>query len=243
MPAVTSLASIAAIGTLLGAASIAASVSVGPSPGHSPGATLLDARMPSAPPQKTDHTAPVGTVVIGNGAANVNSSSVTLSLRASDDVGVQQMCLSNRGTCTDFIPYQSVVSWALPSGAGTKTVSVWFRDAAGNISAVARALVVLDTMAPQDGHVLATAGDGQVSLSWNGFKDLHSGITSYRVVFASKEAPVNCLKGTVASDGLSLATTVSGLTNGSAYGFRVCARDGAGNISGGVVATARPMRR
>jgi len=44
-------------------------------------------------------------------------------------------------------------------------------------------------------------------------------------------APSSCSSGTSVYSGSATSTTVSGLTDGTTYGFRVCAVDNAGNTS------------
>ncbi|MCL5103406.1 MAG: LamG domain-containing protein, partial [Armatimonadetes bacterium] len=84
-----------------------------------------------------DATAPVGSMKINGGAAYCTSTAVTLNLSATDDVsGVSLMRFYNNGyPLTTWQSYASSKSWSLPSGSGKKTVTVQFRDVAGNVSA------------------------------------------------------------------------------------------------------------
>ncbi len=81
-----------------------------------------------------DTTPPTGTIVINFGAASANSASVTLTLSAIDTGGtVTGMKFSNDGlTYSSEVSYATSYSWTLSSGIGTKTVSVLFKDSAGN---------------------------------------------------------------------------------------------------------------
>ena len=95
------------------------------------------------PPTTTpDNAGPTGEVSINGGAAYTFWPAVELSLSALDNEGgsgVQSMRFSNDGTnwsgWEDYATSRS--SWALSSGAGTKTVYAEFRDVAGNVSAKA----------------------------------------------------------------------------------------------------------
>ena len=71
-----------------------------------------------------------------------------------------------------------------------------------------------------------TAGNGQVALSWTAPSTGGSAITDYVVELSSN----NGLSWTIVSDGVSTATstTVTGLTNGIGYRFRVSAVNGVG---------------
>ena len=84
-----------------------------------------------------DAVRPTGFMLINDGAASTNSTTVTLNLSATDTggSGLDAMRFVNSGgTTTGWEPYQTTKNWTLTSGAGTKTVWVQFRDKAGNIS-------------------------------------------------------------------------------------------------------------
>ena len=93
-----------------------------------------------------DTTAPTcPSVSIDSGAANTSSDTVTLSLSATDTVGVTAYFASENSTTpetsSDWVSvtaatsYSADVSFTLSSGTGSKTIYVWFKDANGNISA------------------------------------------------------------------------------------------------------------
>jgi len=87
-----------------------------------------------------DTVAPTGTVVIEGGAARTRKLNVTLTLNANDPApssGVTTMRLSNTSSglaSASWIPYATTQQWTLSAGAGTKTVYVQYRDAAGKVS-------------------------------------------------------------------------------------------------------------
>ena len=89
-----------------------------------------------------DTAAPTGTVLINNAATSTRTRSVTLTLSATDPSptsGVSEMRISNSQSglsSASWEPYATTKAWTLSSGAGTKTVYVQYRDAAGNRSAV-----------------------------------------------------------------------------------------------------------
>ena len=88
---------------------------------------------------RLDATPPTGNIVVNGGAAVTNSTSVTLSLSASDaGSGVTQMRFSNNNvTWSGWEAFSARrTAWNLTSGDGTKTVYAQFRDAAGNTSGV-----------------------------------------------------------------------------------------------------------
>ena len=99
---------------------------------------------------KLDKTAPFGSIIINNGDAYTTSTSVTLTLTASDATsGVYQMRFSNDGTIwTDWEAYTPSKSWTLPPGDGTKTVYYQIKDIAELVSITYLDIIVLDTTSP-----------------------------------------------------------------------------------------------
>lgn len=190
-----------------------------------------------------DTTPPTGSVAINGGAAATRTAAVTLAITASDASGVAQMCVSAAATCTEFQPFAATRAWTLAGGDGKKTVTVFLRDKLGNTTTAATspsATITLDTAAPTGGTVTAKPGSGQIALSWTGFADAATGVASYRVAAATgATAPANCTGATVYA-GTATATTLTGLVNGTTYSYRVCALDGAGNLSAGATASAMP---
>ena len=102
----------------------------------------------AAPP---DTVAPTGSITIVQ-APLTNSQTVTLSLSAQDTAGlVPSMRLAN--TAADVATaaeeaFAASRSWQLSAGDGPKTVSVHFKDAAGNWSTTYSADTTVDTVKP-----------------------------------------------------------------------------------------------
>jgi hypothetical protein len=133
------------------------------------------------------------------------------------------------------------VPWTLATGTGNKTVYATFRTASGLPSERMSDAILVDTAKPTNGTLAAAGSDSQLVLSWSGFSDASSGVASYKVMQATGTvAPANCTTGSPVYEGLDSGTTIGGLTNGTAYSFRVCAVDAAGNVSAGAKATATP---
>ncbi|HEV7556161.1 MAG TPA: S8 family serine peptidase, partial [Kofleriaceae bacterium] len=176
-----------------------------------------------------DVTPPTGSLSINGGAATTKSASVTLAITSAD---AATMCISNTTACTTFSAFAATKAWTLATGAGSKTVTVVLRDAAGNTTTAdtsPKATIVVDATAPTNGTVTATAGSAQVHLTWTGFADTGSGIASYRVV-GGTTAPSSCT-GTALWIGTDHGFAHTGLVNGTHYSYRVCAVDAAGNMS------------
>jgi hypothetical protein len=178
--------------------------------------------------------APRGSVIINAGATVTNSSAATLKLTATDASGTASMCISNTTTCTAWVAFASSKPWTLATTNGAATVNVWFRDIYGNVSAgPVSASIKVDTTQPTMGTLTATAGSGQVALSWTAASDV-SGVDSYKLVWQTGTvAPGSCAAGTVAYSGTALAFTHTGRSPGN-YSYRLCAIDRAGNIASGV---------
>jgi hypothetical protein len=186
-----------------------------------------------------DVTPPTGSVSINGGAATTKTAAVTLAITSAD---AATMCISNTTACTTFSAFAATKAWTLATGAGSKTVTVFLRDAAGNTTTATtspKATIVVDATAPTNGTVTATAGDAQVHLTWTGFADTGTGIATYRVV-GGTTAPSSCT-GTALFVGTDHGFAHTGLVNGTHYNYRVCAVDAAGNMSTGATATATPV--
>ncbi|MFT3696412.1 MAG: S8 family serine peptidase [Kofleriaceae bacterium] len=95
-----------------------------------------------------------------------------------------------------------------------------------------------DSTPPTNGTATATPASGSIALAWSGFAD-NTGVTSYRVSVATgATAPANCA--TAIYTGSATSYQHTGLTNGTAYSYRVCALDAAGNSSTGATVTGTP---
>ena len=92
-----------------------------------------------------DATAPTGSIVVNSGAAFTTATTVTLTLSATDaGRGVSQMRLRNENLpWSVWQAFAATKSWVLVAGRGTKTVSVQFRDVAGNVSNLYSDTIVL----------------------------------------------------------------------------------------------------
>ena len=186
-----------------------------------------------------DTSAPTGTFVINVGnPAFTNTVNTTLVFSAADGTGsgVTHRCISLTGTPptgpTD-VCFQPIAftSFPLPTGDGLKTLSVWFRDAANNVSASpATDSITLDTLAPTIvvmGPGLGLAGGASSTNSLSPVfnhtaNDATSGLA--QVCTGETSPPTNCVPYT--------ATPSASLTAGDG-GKTVFIRviDGAGNIS------------
>ncbi|MES2642734.1 MAG: S8 family serine peptidase [Myxococcota bacterium] len=184
--------------------------------------------------------APTGTLSISGGAAWTSSRSVTVTLAATDDVGVTYACLSNTTTCSSWFVMSATKAWTLASSSGTNTVYGWFIDAAGNTSTMASDTIGVDTTRPTNGTVTAAGSDAAARITWTGYSDASAGLASYLVVFGTSAPASGCTSGTVGYSGTAASATLSGLTNGETYHVRVCALDRAGNTSTGTTTTVRP---
>src|SRR5262245_61139506 len=173
-----------------------------------------------------DNQAPTGSILINGGAPATNSTTVTLTLSASDAFsGVTQMRFSNNGTSFSTAEnYATTKAWTLSNGAGTKTVYVQFRDAAGNWSASATDTIVLDTTAPTiSARTTTNITSSSAVITWTTNEPATSQVdygltTSYG-------------SSTALDPSLVTAHSVSliGLAPSTTYNYRVRSVDAAGN--------------
>lgn len=172
------------------------------------------------------------------------SVTLTASDVAGSGVAGTQYCTDAANACTPATAGSSV---AVNCAAGAACLTyVRFRstDNVGNVEATKSALVRIDKAAPTNGILTATPGNAQVVLGWSGISDTGSGLAAaapYKLVFATGGTPASCNAGTVLLSGTGSSFTHAGLANGTAYHYRLCATDAAGNVSAGATAVATPQ--
>lgn len=181
-----------------------------------------------------DTTPPTGTITINGGAATTNTAAVTLTLSATDNAGlVSQMQFSNDGTAySSPEAYATSKSWTLATGDATKTVYAKFKDAAGNWSAAVTDTIVLDTAAP----VISTVNSSGITPTAAAVTWITNEPATSQVDYGQTAAygQTTTLDSTLVT---SHTVSLSGLTAGTVYHYRVRAKDVAGNEAIGVDAS------
>jgi len=191
----------------------------------------------SAVPAPESTPPAIGSVKINGGLPATRTAAVTVAITATDASSIGAMCLSNTGACAAWMPYTASPTWTLSSGEGTKTVSVWLRDFWGNVTPQAtQASILFDTVAPTNPTPTAKLTGANSTISWTAATDATSGVASYRVTWGANAA-AGCLTGNLLYQGSAL--TITHNAAGGSQTYRVCAVDGAGNISAGTTATSR----
>jgi hypothetical protein len=121
-----------------------------------------------------DTSAPLGSICINNDNTYTGAASVTLSLSATDDRGVtgyylsaapQAPLASDAGwvAISSSASFSASVPYTLSSGDGSKTVYVWYRDAAGNVSVTVNDSIVLDMTRPSVAITSPTTSDTYIN--------------------------------------------------------------------------------
>lgn len=185
-----------------------------------------------------DNQAPTGSVVINGAAAATNSSTVTLTLAATDALSaVTQMRFSNNGTSYNAaVVYASTASWTLATGAGTKTVYAQFKDAVGNWSAASTDTIVLDTTAPTvSGVAAANITNSGATIGWTTNEPATSRVEYGTTTAYGQSTTLDSQLITAHSVGLT------GLAALTTYNYRVRSLDAAGNERIGTNATFRTL--
>jgi hypothetical protein len=103
-----------------------------------------------------DTTAPMGALTLEGGAALTSSTTLSLGLAATDAIGVVAYRVAEGTDCTSAswvavassTSFSGLTSLIVSAGDATKTVSVQYKDAAGNISTTSTQTIVLDTVKP-----------------------------------------------------------------------------------------------
>lgn len=97
----------------------------------------------------------------------------------------------------------------------------------------------IDNTPPSDvNSFVATAGDGQVELSWENPSD--SDFAGVKVIYRDDTYPVGPNDGTEIYKGSGISFTHIGLTNGTTYYYAIYTYDSMYNYSNGVTASATP---
>jgi len=105
---------------------------------------------------------PVGGFTINNGSPYTASRDVTLQIWANGSADALQMSYNTDGAWSTFEPFSSTKHLQLPGIDGTKSISIKFRDQAGNESQVYTQSIILDT-APPSGSFTINKGAGTTS--------------------------------------------------------------------------------
>lgn len=190
-----------------------------------------------------------GSIKIESDAVSTNSVSVSLSLSATDNTGVTGYYLSESPVTPNIIgdgwtlvtsskSFSLTKSFDLSTGSGTKTVYVWFRDAAGNLSDSAGdsiTLNIVDSTAPANPSISINSGaasttSASVTLSLSATDN--EGLTAYYVSEIATTPSVTAA-GWVSASGKSY-TANAAFTLNSGFGTKtvyVWFKDSAGNIS------------
>jgi hypothetical protein len=181
-----------------------------------------------------DMNGPTGSIIINGGAAYTNSTSVNLTLAATDPgSGVSQMQFSNNGsTWSSWEAYSTSKLWTLTTGDGTKMVYVQINDLNGNISAVLADTIILDTIAPTaNSSSPAQVMNLSFTVNWTA-SDAGSGVVAYDVQYrvGTGGAWTDWQIYTIATSAVFGPIYPVVIARGETYFFRVRAYDGAGNL-------------
>ena len=167
-----------------------------------------------------DTIPPTGSVIINSGDAHTYSSTVTLTLSASDaDSGVSAMMISNNSGFSGAVEesYSTSKEWNLASGDGVKTVYVKYKDGAGNWSNDPYNLdwiqtSLLDFEAGTKTNVDTSASPNDVKLSLESGFVLNSETYLYR-----RQLTVNNNDGSILSSGYSAQLSLSDAAAAAVY--------------------------
>ena len=186
----------------------------------------------------TDTTAPANTTAanfINAGAAATNSITTTLAISATDAVGVTAYRPSESSTTptaastgwvnvTPTSSYAANVSFTLSTGDAVKTVYLWFKDAAGNVSAVQSDTITLDTVAPTISTVTQSGVTATgATITWTTNEAANTQVDYGTTTSYGSTA-------TTANSVTSHSQALTGLTASTLYHYRVKSTDAAGNL-------------
>lgn len=175
-----------------------------------------------------DITPPTGTIQINSGHPSTNSADVTLTLSCDDGTGsgCVAMQFSNDGETYLPVPADALATakaWSLLPGDGGKTVSVKFKDGAGNWSDPVSASIMLDTTPPEAPLVTGTTPTPTLTPAW-AWSPAGGGNASYRYQLDSESGPWT------EASAITAYTPINPLSEG-AHTLYVQEQDNAGNWS------------
>lgn len=163
-------------------------------------------------------------IQINSDQTYTNSTTVTLTLSAT---GAAKMAFSNTGTSwSSWESYSTEkTGWALSSTEGVKTVYFKAKDTAGNVATQETDTINLDTSAPTISSV-THSGTTQTSatITWT----TNEGSTSYVEYGQTTSYGAHTTLSTTKVT--SHSQTITGLSPGTTYHYRVKSRDSAGNL-------------
>lgn len=169
------------------------------------------------------------------GTAGINQVSLTWSAPASDGGSaitdyVVEYSTNSGSTWVTFVDAVSATTSATVTGLTNGTgyiFRVTAKNAAGNGTASSTtSAIVPRTMPSAAQSVAGTSGNAQVALTWSApVSSGGSSITDYEVQYSSDGTTWSVFSDSVST---STSATVTGLTNGTAYTFRVAAINAAG---------------
>lgn len=112
-----------------------------------------------------DTTMPDGSVAINSGDGYTQTDAVTLTLAASDNLGVSEMRVSEDPSFTgvSWEAYATTKAFTLSVGDGTKSVYAEFRDDAGNVSGTVNDAITYDTAVPVSNSIVINSGDANTA--------------------------------------------------------------------------------
>lgn len=163
------------------------------------------------------------TISIDSGQTYTNSTNVILSLSATNASKMQVSNYANFSGAA-WETYSTSKNFSITDGNGTRTVYFRAKDTAGNIATSVNDSIILDKAAPEISSV-SSSGVSQSSATITWTTDEAS--TSYVEYGTTTNYGSNTTLNTTKVQ--SHSQTLTGLSSGTTYHYRVKSRDGAGN--------------
>jgi subtilisin family serine protease len=173
-------------------------------------------------------------VELNDGRAFTDNRSVVVGVGSRTETPITQMCISTTNKCKRWQSFVPRKKFRLTGGAGLKTIYAQLRTQQNEIISVSDT-IFLDLLDPQMGSLNGTAESRGFRLNWSEATDKHSKIVQYFLMYTqgSRVPAARCTSGLPVSVGSGNTASVTDLTPGTAYTFRLCAMDQAGNMARG----------
>jgi subtilisin family serine protease len=193
----------------------------------------------------------VASVTFNAGVTATNELEVKVNVTATDlngGLGYVACMKNTKALCdeSEWVPLEPDMAHTLIAGnSGRRTVYVRVRDRYLNVSAARAARIMYDVIPPAVGRVRLIPGVGQMTIALSRWKDRHSGLDRYKVVWDDAGVPADCDSGTHLAEAPArfAAYVHTGVADTTSIGYRICAWDRAGNMVAATTAadTAPPV--
>ncbi len=208
-------------------------------------ATNINGTTTATSVSRTCDTVPPITTDDVTGWRNTDQSVTLTPVDTGSGVASTVYCVDAVDSCSPATSYAAPFNVTCTAGtACTQYVRYSSTDNLGIVETTKSSTSLIDKVLPVDGVALSAVPlDNEIALTWDAGSDADSGLAAlnrYKVVRATGVTPPADCSGAAEYQGNNLGYNDTGVLNGTAYSYRVCVFDEAGNVSAGQTITETP---